>query len=168
VAHARQAAPLTPLVLIAGGGVGGLETALALRAHAPDDVAVTLMAAESHLVYRPLSVGVPFGGASTVRVDLADVAAERGFAFVQDTVTAVNLDGHHVTTQRRGRVAYDQLVLALGARQVEAIPGALTFRGPADVDRFRELLSDLEEADGGRVVFAARSATDWTLPLYEL
>src|SRR4051812_27971889 len=140
-------------VLIAGGGVAGLETALALRALAADRVEIAMLAAEPSFVYRPLSVGVPFGGAATVRVDLAAVAAERGFELVLDRVTAVDLQARAVDTQHTGRRPYDDLVLALGARQEVAIPGALTFRGPRDVDEYRRLLSTLEDRDGGRVVF---------------
>jgi NADH dehydrogenase FAD-containing subunit len=55
-------------VLIAGGGVAGLEAALALRSQAEDRVATTLVADATHFTYRPLSVGEPFGGAATVRV----------------------------------------------------------------------------------------------------
>src|SRR5688572_9067601 len=100
------ASPATPAagsgsrrVLIAGGGVAGLEAALALRAHAPDLLDVTLVAGDPYLVYRPLAVGVPFGGASSVRVDLATVADERGFALVEDRVTGVELAENALVTK---------------------------------------------------------------------
>ena len=54
-------------VLIAGGGPAALEAALALHRLAGDQVATTLLAPESKLTYRPLSVLAPFaaGGAPT-------------------------------------------------------------------------------------------------------
>ena len=48
-------------VLIVGGGVAGLEAALALRDLAGDRVATTLLAAATEFVYRPMRVREPFG-----------------------------------------------------------------------------------------------------------
>ena len=49
--------PQSPLrVLIAGGGVAGLETLMALHARAGDRVELTLVAPEDEFVYRPLEV----------------------------------------------------------------------------------------------------------------
>ena len=47
-------------VLIAGGGVAGLEAAFALRQIAGDRVTVQILAPASEFVYRPTSVGEPF------------------------------------------------------------------------------------------------------------
>ena len=65
-------------------------------------------------------------------------------------------------------VGYDHLVLALGARAKDALPGALTFGGPADVERLRIALEELDGRGGGRVAFVARTSIAWSLPLYEL
>ena len=47
-------------VVVAGAGVAGLETALALQALAPEHVSVELIAPEEEFVYRPLAVAEPF------------------------------------------------------------------------------------------------------------
>ena len=47
-------------VLVAGAGVAGLETALALRALAADAASVELVAPEREFVYRPLAVAEPY------------------------------------------------------------------------------------------------------------
>ena len=60
------------------------------------------------------------------------------------------------------------MVLAIGAQPVEAVPGAVTFRGAADTDRVRRLLLEALEAPAPRVAFVAAAATAWTLPIYEL
>jgi sulfide:quinone oxidoreductase len=73
-----------------------------------------------------------------------------------------------VVTVDGDRLPYDDLVLALGARPMAGMPGALTFRGPADVERMRSALEELERQGGGRVIFTSRAVTSWTLPLYEL
>ena len=49
-------------VLIAGGGVAGLDAALALRDLAAERVAITMLAPEQVFVYRPLRVLEPFAG----------------------------------------------------------------------------------------------------------
>ncbi len=155
-------------VLIAGGGVGALETALALRAQAADRVDITMIADATHFTYRPLAVGAPFGGAATIRVELAAVAADRGFRLVADRVTGVDVEASRVRTEGAGTLPYDHLVLALGAVRKAAVPGALTFRGPEDVPRLHAALERLEDRDRTDVVFVAPSRTGWTLPLYEL
>ena len=47
-------------VVIVGGGVAALETALALPQLAPELTAVTVIAPNGELVYRPMTVGEPF------------------------------------------------------------------------------------------------------------
>jgi len=47
-------------VLVAGGGVAGLATVLALQDAAGDRVARELLAPARHFVYRPLAVVEPF------------------------------------------------------------------------------------------------------------
>ena len=60
-------------VLIAGAGVAGLEAALALQALAGDRVSVTLLAASSEFVYRPMTVREPFAYAAARRYSLENV-----------------------------------------------------------------------------------------------
>jgi sulfide:quinone oxidoreductase len=67
-----------------------------------------------------------------------------------------------------GRLTYDALVLATGARATVGVPGALTFRDQRDLLRFRELLKELDERKLDSLVFAVPSGTSWPLPLYEL
>ena len=47
-------------LLIAGGGVAGLETLMALRGLAGDLVTLTLIAPEDEFVYSPLTAQRPF------------------------------------------------------------------------------------------------------------
>jgi len=156
-------------VLVVGGGVGGLEAALALRAVAGELVDVELLAPERHFTYRPLSVAEPFGRGQMVRVEIARIAAERGFSVTGDALDSVLPDERSVITQEGTRLEYDDLVLALGAQQRVGVQGALTFRGPQDVERVAETLSELAtDGDPARVAFVAPSPTTWTLPLYEL
>ena len=67
-----------------------------------------------------------------------------------------------------GRLIYDALVLATGARATVGVLGALTFRNQGDLPRFRQLLRELDARKLDAVVFAVPSGTSWPLPLYEL
>jgi sulfide:quinone oxidoreductase len=157
---------MTTRVLIAGGGVGGLEAALALRALAQERVEITMLAPQRNFTYRPLAVNEPFDRGSVVQVELAAIAAEQGFEIVRDTLDCVDPDFNEVLTQDGRRIAYDELVLALGAWPVAAVPGAFTFRGPRDSERLAEELAALPEAP--RLAFVVPPGAVWSLPLYEL
>jgi sulfide:quinone oxidoreductase len=153
-------------VLVAGNGVAGLETVLALQALAGDRLDIEMLAPERHFTYRPLAVGAPFMRATPARVELAGIARDRGFRLTRDAVDRVDAVGHAVMTQEGARIPYHVLVVALGARPTVAVEGAVPFRGPHD----RTAVAYALEAIGSpaRVAYVARSATMWTLPLYEM
>jgi sulfide:quinone oxidoreductase len=155
-------------VLVAGGGVAGLETVLALQALAGDRLEIELLAPGRHFAYRPLAVAEPFGNGSVQRIPLAAIAADRGVRLHRDALARVLGDDRAVKTQGGARLDYDTLVLALGARPVEAIRGALTFRGAQDAHRVAAVVEGLRERSLRRVAFVVPSCTSWALPLYEL
>ncbi len=155
-------------VLIAGGGVAGLETLLGLHSLARDRVEIELLGAEPELVNRPSSVGEPFGHPHPRRLDLMEIAQERGATFRVGRLAAVHSEAREAETTNGGRIAYDALVVAIGATAEEALPGALTFRGEPDVAAFRELLGQIHVGEVRRVVFALPDGACWPLPLYEL
>jgi sulfide:quinone oxidoreductase len=63
---------------------------------------------------------------------------------------------------------YDALVLALGAEQTEAVPGALTFRGVNQGHELLGVVDHVERANAETVAFTVPSGTTWPLPVYEL
>ena len=73
-------------VLIAGAGVAGLETLLALRDLAEGRVRVALIAPEGEFAYRPLAVAEPFEAGEAHGFDLADLLADLGAERVQDSL----------------------------------------------------------------------------------
>jgi sulfide:quinone oxidoreductase len=155
-------------VQIAGAGVAGLEAALALQALGEGRVSVELLAPEMEFTYRPLAVAEPFAVAEVKRFPLGRLVTAAGASLRVGSVLAVDADRKVVTLADRKEVAYDVLLLALGARPREAVPGALTFRGPQDT---RALLALLDRITGGelrRIAFAMPAAASWPLPLYEL
>lgn len=155
-------------VLVAGGGVAALETALALRALAPGLVDVELVSAELHFFYRPLAVAEPFGAGRVHRWELDDLARAAGAAFAPGRVAEVDAVAHVARLASGVEIPYDALVLATGAAPRSAVPGALTFRGPADVEAMERLLGEIVRGEAKRIVFAIPTGIVWPLPLYEL
>lgn len=149
--------PVPLRVLVAGGGVAALEAVLALRAFAGDRVSVEVLAPGDEYVERAWSVRTPFTGERVPRAPL-DVMRHRG------SLAAVDIAGHAVTTTDGGRLGYDRLIVAPGARRVEGVPGAITFRGPVSAGSVEGALHGAVE----RVLFVAPPGCGWPLPVYEL
>jgi sulfide:quinone oxidoreductase len=156
-------------VVVAGAGVAGLETALALQALAPQHVSVELIAPESEFVYRPLAVAEPFQVGEVRRFPLARLVEAAGAELRPGTFAAVDPEEKRATLTDGSTVEYDVLVLALGAQSLPAVPGALTFRGaPADNEELGRLLERITTRDLQRLVFTVPAGSTWPLPLYEL
>lgn len=155
-------------LLIAGGGPAALEAALAVQRLAGEQVPITLLVDRDDFVYRPVAVAEPFGFAAPQHFSLPRLAADRGFTLVKGSVAGVDPDHHRVLLKWNGQLPYEVVLLALGARPEEAIPGALTFRGTEDSACLRDALERLHAGEPLRVAFVAGVDTAWTLPLYEL
>jgi sulfide:quinone oxidoreductase len=156
-------------VVVAGAGVAGLETALALQALASQHVSVELIAPEDEFVYRPLAVAEPFHVGEVRRFPLTRLVAAAGAELSPGAVVAVDPEEKHVELAEGGAVGYDVLVLALGAIPRPAVPGALTFHGGReDGEELAGLLERATTRDLGPLVFAVPAGSTWPLPLYEL
>src|SRR6185312_9204241 len=109
-----SATPTTPMrILIAGGGVAGVECLLGLHELAGDRVELTLLTDSRDLHYRPLAVGEPFGGEQARRYPLADIAENAGARLVHGRLDQVDVDARRVTLRDGGHLSYDALVVAL-------------------------------------------------------
>jgi sulfide:quinone oxidoreductase len=155
-------------VVVAGAGVAGLETALALQALAQEFVSVEVVAPEQEFTYRPLAVAEPFRMGQVRRFPLEPLVRAAGAELRPGALAAVDPEGKAVTLADGDELDYDVLVLALGARPCEAISGALTFRGPEDGVALARLLDRTTDGELRRIVFAVPAASSWPLPLYEL
>jgi sulfide:quinone oxidoreductase len=155
-------------VLIAGGGVAALEAALALRGLAEDRVHVQLLAPELRFWYRPLSVAAPFELGAVRHYELDGLARRMGADFVPGGLVGVDAWRHIAHTSKNTQIEYDVLLIACGALPMPAIPGAVTFRGPADVEQIQQLLRDVATADIGSVAFVIPWGAVYSLPAYEL
>ena len=155
-------------VLIAGGGVAALEALIALRRLAEERVSIEFLAREPQFWYRPLAVAEPFGIGHLHGLDLSAIADEFGAAVTLGALESVDAQRHIARTSAGAEFSYDVLLIAVGARPVEAVPGAFTFRGPADAEGFGRLLAEAENGRVRRLAFAVPGAVAWPLPLYEL
>lgn len=159
---------MNPRILIAGGGVAGLEAALALREHLGSRVDIDLLAPEERFVYRPLAVLEPFGLGEPWAYPLDGLLEPLRVTRRRDALVSVDPANHRVVTASGEEVAYDALLVALGSRPVPALPGATTFAGPDGIVGMRRVLRDLAEGDAQSVAFALPPGIAWPLPLYEL
>ncbi len=110
----------------------------------------------------------PFDLARTQLIDLAEIAAEYGAQLHVASLQAVEPDRRQVTLSGGGRLTYDSLIVAVGARRRVWLPGAVQFGGASDVPPFRALLGQLERGELTRLAFAAPHGMGWSLPTYEL
>jgi sulfide:quinone oxidoreductase len=155
-------------VLIAGGGIAGVEAALALRDLATDWVEVALRDPRREFVFKPFAVGEPYGAARIFRYELQRLAERCGASFEADAIVSVDA-GRRVAVTRDGeRLPYDYLVLASGVRMLAAVPGAVTFWGVADEGQVADVIAGLRAGALRRLVFTMPGGRSWALPLYEL
>src|SRR5688572_19039330 len=93
-------------VLIAGAGVAGLETALALRALAGPRVQTTLLDPGDAFSLRAMTVAEPFAAGRADRHPLPAIAQDAGARLVRDSLTAVDTDTHVVHTGSGDELPY--------------------------------------------------------------
>ena len=126
----------TRSLLIIGGGFAGLEATLAVRALATDRVSVVVVAPEEDFVYRPLAVAALFRAADVRSLALRGVVAAAGGRLVPGFVASLDTERALARTADGLTLPFDVVLVAAGATDHEAVPGALTFRGLQDEDAF--------------------------------
>jgi sulfide:quinone oxidoreductase len=159
---------MTERVLIAGSGVAAVEAVLALRHLAGRNLEIELVAPTHALVNQPASVATPFGLGAPPPLDLRELADRYRVTLVAGELTEVDAASRMAAVAGAGEMAYDMLLVAVGARPVPALPGALTFRGPIDVPMIEWLLDEAARGRHRAIAIAVPAAAAWTLPAYEL
>ena len=104
-------------VVVAGGGVAGLEGLLALRALAGDRVDLTLVAPDPEFTYRPLAVAEPFALGHAYRVPLSQFAQDAGAELVIDATVGVDDKAGELRLRDGGARSFDALLVSPGARR---------------------------------------------------
>jgi sulfide:quinone oxidoreductase len=155
-------------VLVAGGGVAGLEALHGLHALADDRVELTLVAPEDEFVYRPLAVEKPYGVQRIRQVPLTRAARDAGADFRAETVESVDTEDKVVKTSRGTEVEYDALLLAVGATAMPVVSHAITWDDRADSEQLGGLLRDIDEGYSHSVAVVIPPGPAWPLRGYEL
>lgn len=155
-------------VVVAGGGPAGVEALLALRDLAGDRVRLTLVAPDHHLELKPFRAATPFAADRAHTYPLADLARDAGAQLVRDTLAEVRPGDHVVVLGSGDELAYDQLVVAVGARGRSPFGGALTFGAAPRAEDLNDILSDLEGGYSRSVAFVVPPGVSWPLPVYEI
>src|SRR3954468_21893685 len=155
-------------VVVAGGGVAGLEALLALRADAGALCDLTLLAPGAEFAYRPHAVTGAFGLGAVHRYPLAPIVRDAQARFVTGAVAEVDDDAGALTTDDGRTLPFDALLLATGARAVPALPGAATWDDTTDAAAVHELLLGLQSAAIRRLALVVPPGPRWPLPAYEL
>jgi sulfide:quinone oxidoreductase len=161
-------------VVVAGGGIAGIEAALTLRDSAAGVAEVTIVDDRTRFVVPATSTGRAFGLTGGIDLRLADVVARAGAALLPGRVGRVDAGRHEVVLADGRRLAYDALIVAVGARPEAAVEGAsLTFRGSgADASALAGLIGEIaaaaDPARPTRLAFVVPPGCGWPLAAYEL
>jgi NADPH-dependent 2,4-dienoyl-CoA reductase/sulfur reductase-like enzyme len=114
-------------VVVAGGGVAGLEALLALHELAGEHVRLTLIEPSPEVVVHALEPAASFDAGAAGRLPIGEVAAAAGAHLVRSRLEHVDADAQIARTHDGRGLDYDALVVAVGARPVVAVRSALTW-----------------------------------------
>jgi sulfide:quinone oxidoreductase len=155
-------------VVVAGAGVGGLEALVALRGLVGHRVALTLVAPADDFTVRALEVLEPFGLGHPQRYPLAELAADLDARFVRDAVARVERDERTVRLQSGEELAYDVLVLAIGAFPYPAYEHGVCVERAHDGEALDRVVAELRVGAAESLAIVVPPGCAWTLPAYEL
>jgi sulfide:quinone oxidoreductase len=155
-------------VVIAGGGVAAIEGLLRLRRLVGDAVKITLLAPNEEFAFRALSVNEPFALGAAQRHPVRHIARDAKAEWIQDTLAWVDPDGQVVHATDGTELAYDALLLAIGARTAPAYEHVTTFRDDEADTLLTGIVEDIEGGYTKSVAFISPPGPVWQLPLYEL
>ena len=159
-------------VLVAGAGMAGLEAALALDGFLGDDARVTVVDARGRFAVPATAAGRAFGIDPAVDVPLARLLSGTRIALRHARIVAVDPRRRLAMLAGGELLAYDDLVVALGARGEPPLGEALTFRGHADAQELRGLVDGVaEHADRGAstdLVVVIPRGCGWPLVGYDI
>jgi len=155
-------------VLIAGGGVAGLEAAFALQHLHGDHVHVCVVSAGTDFVYRPLAIGEPFNRSHAAHFPLRELVAEAGAELISDALVGVDVVARRVQLASGAELDYDALLVATGAT-ITPVCDHVTGLDDARIDDLLHgLVQDIEEGYLHRLAVIIPSPPPWPFPAYEL
>jgi sulfide:quinone oxidoreductase len=164
--RSRSINPLS--VVICGGGFAGIEALLRLRRLAADRVAATLLSPGEDLIYRPLTVLVPFALGQAERYPIKRIVDDTGARWVRDRAAWVDLPTCTVHSAGGHQLPYDALLLAVGARERKPSPDVSLFTDRTSGQTYRRIVDELDAGVINSLVLIEPDGPGWPLPLYEL
>lgn len=154
--------------VIVGGGIAALEAAFALRALAGERVHVTVVAPNPEFSLRPLSVREPFAYGRAKRYEIATIVRDAGAELIEDSFAWVDPARSVAHTEGGNALAYDALLLAIGAKQLTPYPHATTIDDRNLDGQFHGIIQDIEQGYIHSLALLMPTEGSWPLPLYEL
>jgi len=155
-------------VLIAGGGVAGLEAAFALQHLAADRVRVRVISVGTDFIYRPLSIGEPFNRSHAAHTPLRQLVEEAGAELISDALVHVDANARRAQLASGAELDYDALLVAAGAI-IDPVHEHVTGIDDARMDQLLHgLVQDIEEGYLHRLAVIIPAPPPWPLPAYEL
>ena len=155
-------------VLIAGGGVAGLEAAFALQHLASDRVRVRVVSVGRDFVYRPLAIGEPFNRSHAAHMPLRDLVQDAGAELISDALVHVDVAARRAKLASGAELDYDALLVATGAI-IDPVHEHVTGIDDARMDQLLHgLVQDIEEGYLHRLAVIIPAPPPWPLPAYEL
>jgi NADH oxidase (H2O2-forming) len=141
-------------VLIIGGGVAGIITAVTAKRSYPDKDVTIVRKEEKILV--PCGIPYIFGTLGDVEKDIVsnDTLKELGIDIIIDEVTSIDLNSKVVETQTGERITFEKLVFATGSKPLKPpIPG-IELENVFQVHKTAEYLKTLQGRveEGDKVV----------------
>jgi len=152
-----------PHIVIAGGGVAAIEAVAALRSLAGHRPRITVLTPTQELPPRPDAVAAPFGFGMPSALPYDVIQRKAPFDVHAGTLAQVQPETRRVIDDAGRVLEYDALLLAVGAKPLPAVPGAIMFTGPADVAAVERVLDET-----ARIAFVVPPGSSWALPVYEL
>ena len=155
-------------VLIAGGGVAGLEAAFALQELARDRVQVRVISVGRDFVYRPLSIGEPFNRSYALHFELEPLVHAAGAELIRDALTSVDADARRVHLASGAELGYDALLVATGGYVDPCYEHATTVDPERTDELLHGLVQDIEEGYLHKLAVVIPAPPPWPLPGYEV
>ncbi len=142
-------------ILILGGGMGGVEAAIALTQKLKGDYQIDLISNRDFLYIYPASIWLTVGKRTVedLSLPLAQLAEIHGFNFLQEEVREVRAKEQVVLTTTQEH-SYDYLVIALGGSKLKpkGVENTLSICGsPMDGMQIQERFLKLVERGEGKI-----------------
>lgn len=158
-----------PRVAVLGGGVAGVEAALALHELAGDRVALTLVSDRPDFTLKALTVDEPFSGTPASQYELAPVLDQLGGRFVHARATRVRTGEALIELDDGTDVPYDSAIVCVGARAVPAFESdRVTHLRAGEPLPIAELITRAVAKPTRTIAIVVPPGTTWPLPAYEL